>query len=239
MYRIAVCDNDEKIVNEISETLYKIAQRNKANIHVFTYTNGKEMLDSHIRFNLIFTDVKLKGINGINLAKRIRKNDAKVQIVYVTEHLDYLKEAYKIHAFDYIQKPFTPDDIRREFIDYLKFVSFIDKDVLKFTQLNSRELFLPVNKIIYISCGAKKREVIIITCDRDYVCKGVINEIYSELNSFDFFMPHRSHIINLSHVKSYIKKEKIFMVNDDEIPLSKGHSNEFEKIFERKMEELA
>ena len=238
MYRIAICDNDEQIIKEISEILNRVAKNYDAQIQLYNFSNGRDILNSHVRFNLIFLDIQLDGINGFKLAKRIRKIDAKVQIVYVTKNLDYLKEAYKLHVFDYIEKPYKPEDIRRVFVDYLKFINFIERDVIYLTLLNNRELMLPVEKIIYISCGVKKREVIIITKDRDYMCKGVISEIYSELNNFDFFMPHRSHIINLAEVKSYIKNEKIFMNNDDEIPLSKGHTKEFEKIFERKMEEL-
>lgn len=238
MYRIAVCDNEEEVVNKISEILYQAAPKYNADIHVFTYTNGKAVIDSGIRFNLIFMDIKLSEINGINLARRIRKRDPKVQIVYVTKYLNYLREAYRIHAFDYIQKPFKAEDINRVLEDYLRFTRFVNKDVLKIRDINGRELILSTDEIMYISCGSKKREVIIITQNRDFICRGVINEIYSELNNFDFFMPHRSHIINLSQVKSYIKNETIFMLNEDEIPLSKGRSNEFEKIFKRKIEEL-
>lgn len=238
MYRIAVCDNEEHIVNEISEILYQAAPKYDADIHVFTYTNGKAVLDSGIRFNLIFMDIKLSEINGINLARRIRKRDSKVQIVYVTKYLNFLREAYRVHAFDYIQKPFKPEVIDRVFEDYLRFTSFVNKDVLKVKEINGRDLLLATDEILYISCGSKKREVIIITQNRDFICRGVISEIFSELNNFDFFMPHRSHIINLSQVKSYIKNEKIFMINEDEIPLSKGRSNEFERVYSRKIDQL-
>ncbi len=237
MYRIAICYNQDQIINEISKTLYEIAPKFKVEIQVFTYTDVNELLNSHIRYNLIFLGIKLKGVNGINLAMEIRKTDPQVQIVYVTKYLSYLREAYKIHAFDYIQRPFKKEDISRVLEDYLKFVNFIKEDVIKFRQLNGREVLLYADNIIYISCGTKKREVIVITKDKDYTCKGVISEIYSELNNFDFFIPHRSHIVNLSQIKTYIKNEKIFMINDDEIPLAKGRSKEFEIKYKRKMNE--
>lgn len=238
MYRIAVCDNEEQIVKGISEILYKIAPKYKAEIHVYTYTDGKEIINSHIRYNLIFMDIRLRGKDGINLAREIRKTDPQVQIVYVTKYLKYLREAYRIHAFDYIEKPYKEAEIVRVLEDYLKFARFIKRDVLKMRDLIGREVLISAENIMYISCGTKKREVIIITQDKDYICKGVISEIYTELSNFDFFMPHRSHIVNLSQVKTYIKNEKIYMKNDDEIPLSKGRSNEFEILYKRKINEL-
>ena len=71
----------------------------------------------------------------------------------------------------------------------------------------------------------------------DHICKGNISDIYDKLNSFDFFMPHRSHIINLSMVKSFKRNDKIVMINEDEIPLSKGNTEEFEKNLAKKMHE--
>ncbi len=194
------------------------------------------MIISHIRYNLIFLDIK--GIEEIKTARKIRRLDSQVQIVYMTDKLRYLKEAYKIHAFDYIQKPCKEADIRRVLEDYLKFTNFIKKDVIKLRQTNGRDILVSADSIIYISCGTKKREVIVITKNNDYICKGIINEIYSELSNFDFFMPHRSHIVNLSEVKTYIKNEKIYMNNDDEIPLSKGRSKEFEEKYKKKLEVL-
>ncbi len=234
MYRIAVYDNDEAKV--ITEILYRDAPKFNAEVHVFTYTDGKELLQTHIRFNLIFLEIK--GIEEIKLARRIRRIDPQVQIVFITDNFKYLKQAYKVHAFDYIQKPCKETEISRILEDYLRFANFLRKDVIKFKQLNGREILISADKIMYISCGTKKREVIVITNDNDYICRGIINEIYSELSNFDFFMPHRSHIVNLSQIKTYIRNEKIFMNNDDEIPLSKGRSKEFEATYKRKVDEL-
>lgn len=234
MYRIAVYDNDEAKV--ITEILYRDAPKFNAEIHVFTYNDGKELLQTHIRFNLILLEIK--GIEEIKLARRIRRNDPQVQIVYITDDLKYIKQAYKVHAFDYIQKPYQGTEISRILEDYLRFANFLKKDVIKFKQTNGREILISADKIVYISCGTKKREVIIITDENDYKCRGIISEIYSELSNFDFFMPHRSHIVNLSHIKTYIKNEKIYMNNNDEIPLSKGRSKEFEEKYKRKMNEL-
>lgn len=236
MYRIAICDGDEKTVNIISEIVSKVSAQLEEKAKIFKYTNGKEMLDSHIRFNLMFLDIDLPGMNGIDIARKIRIIDHRVQIVFVTHHQSYWKKAYRIHAFEYIQKPFRIIDIKHVIIDYFRMMNNQKSDIIKLRKLNNDELLIPSDEVIYISCGAKKRQVIVITKDSEYVCKGVINEIYSELNNFEFFMPHRSHIINLTNIKSY-KRSDILMLNDDEIPLSKGRTNEFEEKFSRMIRE--
>lgn len=237
MYRIGICDGDKKTVNMISEIVSKVSAHLEENVQVFTYTNGKEMYNSHIRFNLMFLDVELPGMNGIDIARKIRIIDHRVQIVFVTNHQDYWKKAYRVHAFEYIQKPFRIIDIKHVLSDYFKMINNQKRDIIRLRKLNNVEFQIPSDEVIYISCGAKKRQVIVIAKDNEYVCKGIINEIYSRLNNFEFFMPHRSHIINLSNIKSYKRKDKILMLNDDEIPLSKGRTSEFEEKFSRMMRE--
>lgn len=237
MYRIAICDVDEETRKNISEVITEVSDKLNQDVHIFTYTNGQEMLNSNIRYNLIFLEVDLPGKNGITIAKEIREKDHRAQIVFVTNYENYWKKAYRVHAFDYIQKPFMLNDIKRVLIDYYQMINNQQSDVVSFKDLNNDELMIPTNEIIYISCGVKKRQVIVIAKNEDYICKGIINEIYTKLNNFDFFMPHRSHIINLSQVKSYKRNDKILMVNDDEIPLSKGRTNEFEEKISRVMHE--
>lgn len=233
MYRIAICDGDEKTVTMISEIVSIVSEKLDEDVQIFTYTDGKEMYNSHIRFNLMFLDVELPGINGIDIARKTRLIDHRVQIVFVTDHQSYWKKAYRVHAFEFIQKPFSIIDIQHVITDYFKMMNNQKSDVLKLKKLNNVELLIPSDEVIYISCGAKKRQVIVITKDNEYVCKGVISEIYCELNNLEFFMPHRSHIINLSNIKSYKRNDKILMINDDEIPLSKGRTSEFEEKYIR------
>lgn len=237
LLRIAVCDDEKLIVDEISQIIDNFTDDNEESIKVYKFNDGYELIKSNIKFNLIFLDIEMPEINGIELAENIRKIDSKVQIVYVTNYQNYMKKAYNVHAFDYIQKPVEREQIHRVLEDYLKIINPKETNVIELTSLDSENLLIDVDMIIDISCGHKKRTVIVITTESEYICKGKISDIYDSLNSFDFFMPHRSHIINLSMVKSFKKKEKVIMVNGDEIPLSKGNNDDFLTALARKMHE--
>lgn len=174
-------------------------------------------------------------INGIEIAKKIRQIDSNVQIVYVTNYRQYWRKAYQVHAFQYIEKPYDIEVIRQVLVDYLKTINDFSNETMSFTLDTGRKIMLPINQIIYISCGAKKRQVIVITENNGYICKGIISDLFLELNDINFFMPHRSHIINFDHLKSYVKDFNLIMSNDDTIPLAKGKIKEFEKYFARSL----
>lgn len=235
MLRIAVCDDEIEIAEELSITIEKVMSEIDKKVKIYTFINSHEMLESHIKFSLIFLDVEMPGLNGIETAQKIREVDSHVQIVYVTNYHDYMKKAYRVHAFDYIQKPIEYESIHTVICDYLKTIRSETNDVVEFTTEDSGKILLNANEIITISCGYKRRTVIVITSECEYTCKGTITDIYETLDESEFFMPHRSYIINMSKVKSFKRNEKIIMKDGDEVPLPKGNTEIFEKRLAQKM----
>lgn len=237
MIRIAVCDDEMEIAEELSVTIKKIMSEINEKVKIYTFINGNEMLESHIKFSMIFLDVEMPELNGIETAQKIREIDSCVQIVYVTNYHDYMRNAYRVHAFDYIQKPIEYESIHTVICDYLKTISMATNDVIEFTTEDSEKILLNANEIITISCGYRRRTVIVVTTECEYACKGTITDIYEALDEREFFMPHRSYIINMSKVKSFKRNEKIIMKDGDEVPLPKGNTEIFEKRLAQKMHE--
>lgn len=237
MLRIAVCDDELEIAEELSVTIKKIMNEINENAKIYTFINSYEMLESHIKFNLIFLDVEMPGLNGIETAQKIREIDSHVQIVYVTNYHDYMKKAYRVHAFDYIQKPIEYESIHTVICDYLKTISSETNDVIEFTTEGSEKMLLKVNEIITIMCGYKRRRVVVITTEREYTFKGTITGIYETLDENEFFMPNRSCIINMSMVKSFKRNENITMNDGQDVSLPKGNTKVFEAKLAQKMHE--
>ena len=82
----------------------------------FSYTNPvkafEENKDNNI--DLAFLDIEMPGINGIQLAKKLKKNNPKIKIIFVTAYNEYALDAYKVHASGYITKPVNENKIQEE-----------------------------------------------------------------------------------------------------------------------------
>lgn len=105
MIQIAVCDDDsgaaemiQGIVNEF------LKERNRLGI-VELFSDGREIIEYNKKFDLIFIDIEMKDMNGIETAERIHKYDLGVTIVYITSYSKYWRSAYRVHVFDFIEKP--------------------------------------------------------------------------------------------------------------------------------------
>ena len=111
MIRIAICDDEIEIVTELSLKIDDIMSEIGEEVKIYQFTSSNEILSCHIKFNLIFLDIEMPDLNGIETAEKIRVLDPHVQIVYVTNYRNYMKKAYRVHAFDYIQKPMDDSSI--------------------------------------------------------------------------------------------------------------------------------
>ncbi|MCM1530072.1 MAG: LytTR family DNA-binding domain-containing protein [Alistipes sp.] len=237
MIRIAVCDDEVEISEKLTAVIEKVMSDINEEVKICSFTNGYDMLESHIKFSLIFLDIEMPKLNGIETAQKIREIDSRVPIVYVTNYHDYMRNAYRVHAFDYIEKPIEYESIYTVICDYLKTVSSATNDVIEFTTEDSEKIILNANEIVTIMCGYKRRTVVVITTEKEYLFNGMITKIYETLDEREFYMPNRSCIINISMVKSFKRNENIIMNDGQDISLSKGNTKVFEAKLAQKMHE--
>ena len=94
MLDIAVCDDDEGFVRYLSNLLYKLGEDHGIAMEVESFRDGRllvERIRQGRRFDLIYLDIQMKEMGGLETAKKIRELDWTVQLVYITSY-----EKYKI-----------------------------------------------------------------------------------------------------------------------------------------------
>lgn len=186
MIRIAIVDDEQSAIDDLTEKLLKAGNNLNENLQLFSYKSGKEFLNDDIKHHLVFLDIEMPSINGIEVAKLIRKYDQNIKIVYVTNYHQYWRNAYQVHAFQYIQKPCKTKVIKQILIDYIKMTKDAVNQSVSFKLINGRKIIISYDEIIYISCASQKRHVVIVTESEDYVCKMAISDMLMTLNDLIF-----------------------------------------------------
>ena len=221
MLNIAICDDDLNIVRQMEKL---IESYEKAKYSINTYSNGEELLKAMEQFDVIFLDIDMTGMDGIDTAKEIRSYDKNVKIIYVTNFTDYANLAFSVHAFGYLIKPIKREEIYKqldEVIGYTKdeeddtLIEFITTDGIK---------RLPAKEIYFFE--SLNRKVQMKTLTNTYILKEKITSVAKFMNQYKFLMPHKSFTVNLFYVKS-IKGYDIYMMDGSVIPLSQKKSAEF------------
>lgn len=157
--------------------------------------------------DLVFLDVEMPGLNGIECAKRIIDIDPMIHIIFATAHFEYMPEAFDVYAFDYIIKPFSIERVEKT-LDRIKIIrsSFTsDNEIMKSItpeklMIKNRDSISFVDTADIILIQREDRNTVIYTMDTSYTTSESLNELEQKLNKSIFLRSHKSYLINTSYV---------------------------------------
>lgn len=204
MIKVAVCDDDKVIVRKIVNYVKLFEKENGIPISIDEYNCGEKLVLVREKYDLIFLDVEMGELDGIDTAEKIRQVDTRVQIVYVTNYSKYMRTAYKVHAFDFIEKPFNMSDIFRVLTDYITYAKQSEAASISFLVENGCKVENTDN-ICYLYYVSRKN-VEVGTTFETYTVLENLADIYERLDKDQFFESYKGTIINLKYVVGYDSK---------------------------------
>lgn len=222
--KIAICDDEIDFVETIYQYLW-----DEQNCTIDKFFNSEEVWDRYqngYQYDIIFCDIMMQPLNGIELGRKIRKVDKKVTLVYLTSNLDYAPLGYEVRAFRYLLKPINKEallsvmnDIRKEHSN--------ERKLLFDTSIGS--ILVPESSIIYIEAFDKEVQIF-YDSDSFYVKKG-LSELEDMLDKQQFFRIHRKYMVHLDHVIEY-DNTKVTLDCGRTLPISRRRSREFRQAME-------
>lgn len=225
MFNIAVCDDEAAITDLIEKHILAYREIMSS---VSKYTSGEALVQSQKAFDLIFLDIDMKGMNGIDAAREIRKYDKRVKIVYVTSYRDYTAPAFSVHAFAYLLKPVKADDIHKIMKEACDYTYTENTPVRLSFETTHGRVVLDIRQIYYFEY--ENRHVKMVTENGVFYIRSKIADMASKMQDYGFYMPHKSFIVNFLHVQSMLSSD-IHMTNGDTVMLSQKRASEFRKTF--------
>lgn len=204
MINIAICDDEKNFASEIENVILKYAVELGISVSTDVFYDGKELveyIESNNQYNLIFLDIEMDRLNGVDTAHRIRKIDQKVLIIYVTSYESFAKEVFEVSAFRFLTKPIDYILLKKYFYDACN--NIIKRPDYFSYQYNKVTYRLPIADIMYFQSDL--RITYIITTHGNKKCYGKLNNIEQKLveNDIIFFRTHQSFLVNPRFVAEY------------------------------------
>lgn len=232
MLNVYVCEDNPKQLKNIVDMVSGTISIENFDMKIALYTtNPQEILAAlaeSSQTGLYFLDVDLKSnINGLTLAKEIRKYDPRGFIVFITTHaeLSYLTFLYKVEAMDYIIKD-TPNAIKERVHQcicdaYEKYTALTNKTHHNISfRIGDKHVFIKVDDIVYIEPSPNIHKIILHTVDGMTEINVTMKELESQLDG-RFYRCHKSCIINKEYISVIDSKNHVvIMTNGDECPAS-------------------
>ena len=216
LYSIAVCDDNKEYGEIVSEIIKMVAQKNNIHCNIGTYSSGASLVQAfkENKFNIIFLDMEMPGLNGVQTGLQIREISEDPVIFYLTSHKEYAYESYEVRARNYLLKPIS--------------APVIEKNLLECIQDNKQELLfldvqdikgvrhrIPVEEITHMVKKKEDRKLHIYRLDNgEVIVAQTLEKIEKEL-IYNNYMARasKSCLINLNNVRA-INKNTIYFCNE-------------------------
>lgn len=225
MLRIAVCDDEENMIEEIGSIISGYCDKKQIEHRIFSYIDGEDLLKSDESFDIIFLDIEMKRMDGIKTAEYIREQNMNVPIIYITGYSDYWRRAFKVHAFGFITKPIQKNELYNVMDDYFASVRDAKDDMLTLNTDDGVACF-KLNDVYYFMFESKKK-VYVCTAAEKILVREHLSNIYEKLDKTQFYQSRRDCVLNLKYVSRIQNEFVIVMKNGDMLPLAQKKKEDF------------
>lgn len=228
MFKIAIVDDEKMYSDVLKSYLDKYQKENDISFSIDIFESGLALMSNYEPiYNVLFIDIEMPHMNGIELAKFIRKSDTHTFIFFVTNMIQYAVKGYEVNAVSYISKPVAYENLALNLdicIENIKSNEYIYINVPG--EYNSKKILS--KNILFIE--VKDHWLHIYTEEETYKLLGSLNEMREKLAPYNFIKCNKSYLINLKHVTK-IKSDVIEIYGDHTLKLSRSRKKEVQEAF--------
>ena len=232
MIRIALCDDEKSILDEMSEHIEVYSKRKSKEIEVFCFYSAAALigaLEDGRSFDVFVLDVYIGEEMGTALARNIRKLGIESPIIFATTSVEHAPEGYETGTLRYLIKPIDPVKLYEALDVAMTSAERLGRHLIKLKTENGVESINAV-KIICSEAHAHYQHVTLDGGDQLRV-RMTVSELYTLLAQYGgFIRVGSSYIINLRNVKN-VSTTELNMYNGISIPIPRGKHSEIKKAF--------
>lgn len=219
--RIGIVENEEDTRNYVCSLIEECMARAGHSLHLACCASAEEFLFKYGEPDLLdvmFLDIMLGAMNGMELARSIRERDKRVQIVFLTGVQDYVYEGYEIGAVRYLLKPVRKQELELALGHCCEKIARKKTEYFAF-RYQGEGLRIAFSDIFYVRVEGHYLQM--VTAKGIYEWKGSLSQAAEKLDRQQFAMVSRSVIVNLEYV-TRITREECFLENGEVLPVSRG-----------------
>lgn len=220
--KIAIVDDEKQMTQLIESYLLRYSKERNTHFKVDIFNNPLEFLSTYTGdYDLILMDIQMPGLNGIETAKELRRIDASVVLMFITNMMQYAIHGYEVDAIDFVVKPISYGDF---VLKMQKASRYVDRNKNKKISLNTTEgiVQLDVTDIHYVE--VIRHDLIYHTVHGQYKVRGSLREAEKALLDFHFTRSNHCYLVNLKYVEAV--SGNLLRVAGEELVMSRNKKND-------------
>ena len=228
MLSIAVVDDEKSFSIQLSQMLRSWSEKHGEELAVTCFEDGIDIADNFkSSWDIIFLDIQMKLLDGLETARRIRMFDSEVVLIFVTTMAQYAINGYEVDAFDYILKPLSYPQFEIRMNKALREVEKKKKHSYIYLKKYNDTVKISTDDILYIEVVG--HTLCYFTTEETYEQRETIGQAEKLLEGLPFARCSLSYLVNLKRIDR-VSKDSVF-VSGHELPVSRNRKKEFLQVF--------
>lgn len=228
MLHIAICDDEENEIEYLKYAVEDWAKKEDILTNIETYASAESFLFQYEdckNYQILLLDVEMRGMTGIDLAKKIRQNQDNVEIIFITSHFEFIGEGYEVDALHYLVKPVKASKVEEVLSKAKRKIELGEPSII--IHYDGEIVKIYEKKILYLESFS--HYITIYTKDKEYKIKANISTFAQELSE-DFYQTHRSYLVSLKHIMR-ISRDSVTLDNAVQVPLARGKYDQINRAY--------
>lgn len=223
--RIAICDRDITFLKKLKMLLYRYAEQKRLDILVDCYSCGEDMLNSGVRYNLVFLGYHLTGRNGLEIARLLRRKNDFTTIIFMSSDTHFVFDAFKVSAYRFLVRPLKEKEFFSELDDFFEKYG---NDYPLWVKSREDTVCLNTGDIYYLEADNKH---CYIHLEKDSIpCNRTMARVFEVMPKRCFIKINRAYIINLNFVTKY-NSDQVYLKNGKALHISRNYLKSFKKEY--------
>lgn len=225
--KVAVCDDEKEYRTLILQYIKFYFTEHILDLEAYEFESGEDLLSSGQIFDIVFLDIEMERLNGIQTTKEINKKSRKTVVFIVTAYQKYLDDAMDLNVFRYIDKPIK---VQRIYSGLEKAIDTINNNEITFKTRDDGIVTLYKNDIVFVEVARKK--VYVNTLKKQYIARENMDYFKNNLTATYFAVPHSSYVVNFNFIKNF-QRDKMVLKTGQTISIAPKKQTEIKKKFMR------
>lgn len=225
---IAIVDDESIQIGSMKALINQAANELGVSVRLNHFPSGEAFLfelEDLMPLDIVFLDIEMEQVDGLDVAKKIRETDKEMTIVFATAFAEYAVQGYEVQAMDYLLKPIKVDKIKQVIQRHLTKQPVIKKSITVESEGELVKLFL--EEILYVE--VIKRECEIHLTNQVVTVTRSLKELTDQLSD-QFIQTHRSYLVNVAHINRLLKTD-VELSNGQIVPVSRRMAKDVQETF--------
>lgn len=230
---IGIYDDEQKYLKDMELLCQEYAEKTGKHCDIILFQSEEELLKSSGKLDVLFLDIQMEGMNGLDIQEALWQSGSSCFIVYMTNYAEYANEAYNANVIGFLYKPVTYDMAERA----LNKAERNKKDLQVLLEYNGKTV--RSRDVLYLEAATPFVNIYFAFEKYSFPERGEMKEWEEKLKELGFFRVHHSYLINMAYVVKYTETQAT-LYKEVKIPISrrkyKEFKNEYKEYWEKRRE---